>query len=64
MFSVLPNITLSLISIPKSFFACVLKFVFIQYNCETRQIERIVKPGGSLLHEDRDEYITAGCGNG
>ena len=27
------------------------------------EIERIVAPGESLLREDRDEYIAAGCGN-
>jgi len=28
------------------------------------EIERIVAPGGSLLREDRDEYIAVGCDSG
>jgi len=28
------------------------------------EIERIVAPGGSLLREDRDEYIATGCDSG
>jgi len=28
------------------------------------EIERIVAPGGSLLREDCDKYIAAGCDSG
>ena len=28
------------------------------------EIERIVTPDGSLLREDRNEYIAAGCDSG
>jgi len=39
------------------FLNCVLS---VQCNCGAMEIERIVAPGGSLLREDRNEYIAAG----
>jgi len=48
-------------------FLCILNCVLSscnQCNRGAMEIERIVASGGSLLREDCNEYIAAGCDNG